>query len=380
MPVDIKKTIDCTGCAACANVCPKQCITMEADAYGFDYPIVDITKCIYCDKCEVVCPLNSQQKFNIPTNVYAAWNKNENVRNNSTSGGVFSELAFSVLKQGGVVVGAVYNDENVIEHCIIDEIDQLEKVRQSKYAQSKINDIYLNIRSSLKYQSVLFCGTPCQVAGLKRFLGKEYENLMTVDFICRGVNSPKALKAWISEIEYLHKSKVRRVWFKYKEDGWHRSPKCTKVILENGNELVFKGRENSFMYGYLGPNLYIRPSCSECLFKGQNRLSDITLGDFWGIEDRLDDDKGTSLVLVNSDKGKELLSRVSGSLFLEERNLDEILDGNVCFEGSVKIHTKSEEFLRRLDDKNFSSLVYDYSKKKLHQKIFDVLTRLRRIR
>lgn len=366
MAIEITDKKRCTGCSACANICPKNAIEMIADESGFLYPVVNHDLCVECGMCTKTCPLLDERfEFSSPLLLFAAWNKNQSVRIKSTSGGIFSELAYRIVNEGGCVVGAVYNEDNQIEHCIVYDEAGIERVRQSKYAQSEIGTVYSQIKEELKEKKVLFCGTPCQVAGLKKFLKSKSDNLITVDFICRGVNSPKALQAWIKEIELEHRSTVQSIWFKYKEDGWHKSPKCTKVTFANGLEAVYKGKDNSFMCGYLGPNLYIRPCCGNCAFKGEKRVSDITLGDFWGIDEKLDDDQGTSLVMINSEQGQVLFEGVKDKLFWESKNVEDIVAGNVCFNQSVSINKRSESFLRELDSKGFSETVKKYSKKSL---------------
>lgn len=378
MSINILDKKQCDGCAVCCNICPKKCITMVEDGYGFLYPSINRSDCIECGLCEKVCPITSCNTLKSEVrSVYAAWSKDSEIRYSSTSGGIFSELALQVLSKSGYVSAAAYDENNIIHHVLINDKNELENLRQSKYAQSRMDDIYEKIKIKLQDNTtvVLFCGTPCQVAGLKSFLQKTYSNLITIDFICRGVNSPKALREWIGEMEHIHNSKVRRIWFKYKIDGWKNSPKCTRIDFQNGNSIVKKEKDNSFMYGYLGPNLYIRPCCGSCKFKGKNRCADITLGDFWGINSHLDDDKGTSLVLINSIYGNVLFEDVKSRIEYSKRKLDEILDGNVCFNNSIKINPKSEEFFKILDLKkeSFSKLVYRYSKKSIFEKSKNIM-------
>lgn len=365
MPIKIENKKDCTGCNACYNICPKNCIIMENDDCWFQYPKVDETKCINCDLCIKVCPIkNSCVSSEGNPEVYAAWSNDPDIRYKSTSGGVFTELAKVILYQGGYIVGAIYTSDNMVTHGIISLVDDMDKVRQSKYIQSEIGEVYSRIKKLLdKDHTVLFCGTPCQVAGLKNYLQKQYDSLITVDFICRGVNSPKAYRYWLDEVEKLNGSKATRVWFKYKENGWKKSPYCTRVDFFNGKHIVTSGEENKFMMGYLQGNLYMRPSCSDCQFKGAKRSSDITLGDFWKVTGELDDDKGTSMVLINSDKGKKLFEVTNPKLSVHRREFEEIATGNVCFDSSVVINPKSVEFLEKLGTVPFSKLVGKYTNK-----------------
>lgn len=246
------------------------------------------------------------ERFAVPE-TYAVWSKDQDIRYCSTSGGAFTEFAKAIIADGGLVAGARYNDENLVEHDLIDSYEGIEKLRQSKYMSSSMGDIYKRVKTELDSGRLVgFCGSPCQVAGLYSFLGKEYENLFTMDFICRGMNSPKAFKAWLSEIEQREGCKVTKVWFKYKEGGWKTSPRRTRLDFENGSYKIYKGEKNLYMHGYLTSNLYIRPCCGDCRFKGVPRKSDVTFADFWGIDKELDDDKGTSMLLVNSEKGKKI--------------------------------------------------------------------------
>lgn len=360
------KDEECTGCGMCADVCPVHAIEMKSNQCGFLYPQIN-NNCIDCNLCEKKCTHKNikRQNENSTPVAYAAWTKDEDLRYNSTSGGIFSEIAKNVINKGGVVAGAAYNGVNLVEHIIISSEDELYKIRQSKYIQSDTNHIYLTIKELLdEGVYVSFCGTPCQVGSLYSFLDeKKYDNLLTIDFICRGVNSPKAYKSWLKEIEKKQNNKVTRVWFKYKENGWKKSPKCTRVDFENGECLVLNQNENLFMCGYLNDNLYIRPSCGDCKYKGIPRLSDITLADFWGIDPKLDDDKGVSLVLVNNEKGKNGFNDILNKVIFEERDFDEIEKGNICFDNSVLVPQKSEQFLKSLDNIDFSMALSKYSYK-----------------
>ena len=372
MAIVISEKRNCTACAACSNICPKGCITMTEDEMGFQYPVVDYMACIECQLCEKRCPVLHPDRPNHNDNptTYAARTKNPNLRFCSTSGGIFSELAACVCEQGGAVCGARYDSDQCVEHFLIEDIKDIETIRQSKYMQSRIGYVYQDIKKQLQSKRlVAFCGTPCQVAGLYQYLGHDDQNLLTFDFICRGVNSPKAFQYWLKEIEDENHSKATRIWFKYKQNGWKASPRCTRVDFSNGQFKVYSGEENTFMCGYLGPNLYIRPSCGECRFKGTPRLGDITLADFWGLDSVLEDDGGTSLVLVNSPKGERLFEMLHDRIEYEKHDFSEIAAGNVCETGSVTIHSNSEAFLKSLGSAPFSKLVRKYSKPSLSVRV-----------
>ena len=370
--IDKLESFKCTGCAACENVCPIDAIQIKLDNSGFYYPVVN-EKCIKCGKCVEVCNnrithVNSNYAEPI---TYAAWSKDKDIRFTSTSGGAFSEFATFVLSNGGVVVGAQYNESNLVEHVLIKSVSELEKIRQSKYIQSEVGKVFKVIKRSLaENQVVLFCGTPCQVAGLYSYLGRDYENLITVDFICRGVNSPKAYRAWLDEIEKNESAKVVKVWFKYKENGWKKSPRCTRVDYDNGKSCVYDQQKNLFMEGYLSYDLYMRPSCGRCQFKGVPRYSDITLADFWKLEAKLDDDKGTSMVLLNNKKGEDLFEDIKSKLNYHRKEFRDIYQGNTYFDKSANVSKKSESFLKALDKMSFSEALTKYSKKTLIEKIY----------
>ncbi len=359
------KKKECTGCSACANICPKNAISMIEDESGFKYPKIDKEKCINCGLCKKTCPIiniiNTSKLEN--SLVYAGWSKNENIRYTSTSGGLFTEITKYFIKEKGFVVGASYNEDNLVEHRIVSDYNNLEKLKQSKYLQSNINNIFSSIKKLLDDNNlVAFCGAPCQVAGLNSFLKKEYDNLLTIEFICRGMNSPKAFKSWLNEIEYQENKKVKNIWFKYKINGWKNSPKNTRIDFDDNSYKIYNEINNTYMIGYLDYNLFIRPCCGDCKFNGLPRQADITLADFWGINKELDDDKGTSLIMVNSNKGLKYFEKIKDNIFYEEKNINEIYEGNGCFNKSVKINRKSESFLKELDDTNFSELIKKYGK------------------
>lgn len=300
------------------------------------------------------------RRFTTP-DTYAVWSKNSDIRYNSTSGGAFSEFAKQILADGGAVVGAKYNEQNLVEHAIVDNYSGIEELRQSKYLSSSVGDVYKKVKIELANgRLVAFCGSPCQVAGLYSFLGKEYDNLFTMDFICRGMNSPKAYKSWLDEVEKEKGSTATKVWFKYKDGGWKTSPKRTRVDFNDGTFKVFEGEKNLYMNGYLTSNLYIRPCCGDCQFKGVPRKSDVTFADFWGIEKELDDDKGTSMLLVNSEKGRELFSRVRDNMEVHKKDFDTIFAGNPMFSGSVEVPKKAHDFLVDLDNLTFSECLKKY--------------------
>lgn len=306
--IEITKKQNCSGCYACKNICPKQCIDMREDNEGFWYPQVDKDKCINCGLCEKICPIiNNKERVN-EIKAYACINKDEKIRAKSSSGGIYTLLAECIINNGGVVFGARFDEELNLVHSYTDNIQGLEQFRGSKYLQSRIGQSYKKAKEFLEKDiKVLFSGTPCQISGLLSYLSKEYENLICIDIICHGVPSPKVFKLYRDELEKKYGSTTQRIDFRCKDYGWKLF--CVLLSFNNNTQYMKDLNNDVYMNGFL-QNLYLRPSCYECKSKTLNRLSDITIADFWGIQNiasELDDDKGTSLVLVNSNKGKKYL-------------------------------------------------------------------------
>ncbi len=353
---------NCTACGACSNICPNESITMIPDSEGFLYPYVCKEACMCCGLCESVCPIINRPDCENTSDpkVYAAWSIDEEVRFNSTSGGLFTELAKAVISKGGCVTGARYNKEHLVGHYIIDSEREIPLLRQSKYVQSETGNVFKHIKERLdKGKQVMFVGTPCQGAGLQSFLGKQYDNLLLCDFICRGSNSPKVYMKYLESLKKQYRSDIKKVWFKNKINGWNKF--CTKIEFENGKEYYADRYTDLFMRGYLKHNLYIRPSCSNCYFKGFPRHSDITLGDFWGVklndDESIDTDKGTSLVIVNSSIGQQCFNSLGDRIFKKESSLEAALPFNQCAVKSVDMGEKRDYFFSEIDKEDFTELI-----------------------
>lgn len=349
-------TPSCTGCAACANICKTDAIKMIEKEGGFKYPFIDIEKCVDCRQCMMICERRGKKAIDLLNEpaVYAMHTKNDRLRSHSTSGGIFSELAAIILKNGGYIVGAAYKEDWSVEHCMIQNIDGLEKLRRSKYLQSDINYIYIKVKKALEKQSkVLFSGTPCQVGGLKAFLGKEYQNLFTCDFICRGVSSPKIFAKYIQNLKKNYDSEIDYIWMKNKCKGWHNL--TTVVGFKNGKKYIKTGSEDSYVQLYLKYNAGVRNSCYKCQFKGDKDVADITLGDFWGLEDTvLDDDQGTSAVICRTKKGQWLVNEILGCVIYKKMSLEDVKKGNPCLSNSIGCSTRSmDEFYRILEKEGY---------------------------
>lgn len=367
--IDQALDCNCTACSACLNICPVSAIAFGPNAKGFLIPKVDENKCIKCRKCLTACPSLSPLPtggYHAPT-VYAAWNRDEAVRLDSTSGGVFSALAEEVVTRGGYVVGAEYDENFDVVHTIINERKRIKRQRQSKYTQSNLGYMFSDIKKLLDTgELVLFCGTPCQSAGLQKYLRKDYNNLLCCDFICRGVISPKVYRKFLEDICSSEKS-LQRVHFKNKDFGWNRF--STKVTFEDGS-LYQRDRDNDYyMRGYLQHNLYLRDCCYRCDYKSLPRVSDISLGDFWGIggyDPSLDNEQGTSIILVNSEKGEELFRWANSRLFYVERTIDEVLAGNSCLLHSAARGEYREYFFKNMDRCAFPKLIERIDKKSVN--------------
>lgn len=364
--ITIKDKKDCCGCHACASICAKHCITMQPDEEGFLYPVVDKDACTDCGLCEKVCPVINQSEPRKPLKVYAAKNKNEEIRHQSSSGGIFTLLAEKIIAEGGVVFGARFDEEWNVIHSWTDTIEGIAAFRGSKYVQSTIGDTYREAREFLKQgRTVLFSGTPCQIAGLKKYLRKDYDNLLTVDVVCHGVPSPLVWRTYLKETrEQLRAERgigknsvplsmdelpvITGISFRDKTNGWKKygfrlryaafeaaKNTVSASAIKEETEMLQPFKDNIFMQGFLA-NLYLRPSCYACSVRSGKSGSDISIADFWGVQNyypEFDDDKGVGLILVNSDKAIEIYSAVNAENI--EAVYEQGLQGNKCLECSV---------------------------------------------
>ena len=314
--IQISDKTKCCGCTACASACPKNCISMQCDGEGFLYPVVDVDSCVNCGLCERVCSQLSEHEEERTDRVkyIACQNTNESVRKVSTSGGMFGLLAEQVIASGGIIWAAGFDDAAIVVHKKAGKLDELDDLYGSKYVQSDLKDTFKKIRQELitSDKTVLFVGTPCQVEGLLYYLGKkEREHLLTIDLVCYGVPSPRLYKEWIQDIAQKHGSKVSRVYFRDKKYGY--AGVNVKVMLQNGQaleDIVDVKTYTKTMFSKIG----LRLSCYKCVYRGRNKMSDFTIGDFWQIGDyskQMDDDRGTSIVQINTRKGEDFLNDIS---------------------------------------------------------------------
>ncbi len=352
----------CTGCLACVNACNNDALGINTNKEGFYRPQLFPDNCVMCGLCERSCPvLTPTVKNDLKTiKVYAAWHKDSAIRAKSSSGGAFTALAEVVLKRRGVVFGAAYTEDLHVTHIYVDEETGLEKLRLSKYAQSCIGDAMKQVKHLLtEGKMVMFVGTPCQVAGLKNYLHKDFENLLLVDFICHGVASNDMLQRYLRWLEKKY-GKVNHINFRDKRKGWYDA---LRVIKTEGNkEKVLRGDDDNYWVAYNNNNNNLQLSCYHCINQGFPRCSDITISDFWRIGHNIpfghkeEIEKGISLVAVNNPKAFPIVKEASNSLYMEERQISETIAGNLAAVQSSEYPMSRDtiyEDMRRLDYDTF---------------------------
>lgn len=362
--LDINKKSDCMGCSACVSVCSKGAVKLVPDEEGFCYPTINESLCIGCGMCERVCPLRTSGESNTIKQVVSAYNKDETTRMNSSSGGVFFNIATSVIKQGGVVFGAVFDEKFNVLHTFAENKEGIKKICKSKYMQSEIGSSFIQAKNFLEAgRIVLFSGTPCQIAGLKSYLKKDYDNLFTQDIICHGVPSKAVWQEYLKQVNKNNK-KIKSVNFRSKKSGWKSYG--LEIEYSDNSNYYCEFTKNDYSKAFL-KNLCLRPSCYECKFKKMQPYSDITLADYWGanfINPELDDDKGLSLVFINSEKGKQLLDKEAEKLFIQEADLEKALLYNPSLIKPAEKHKNRDKFMREFRTKPFNELVLKYGKEK----------------
>lgn len=328
-PFNVYQTDLCTGCGACVEGCPVNALKFETKN-GFSYPTLNRELCIDCGKCAKVCPVykvNAEKQENV---AYAMRNKDEEIVKNSSSGGVISALAKRVL-ENGVVYGASFENDFSLKHVAITSLEDLPKIQKSKYLQSSIIDAYANIRQNLADgKQVLFIGTPCQVAGVHSIIG-DVEGLYKVAIVCHGVPSPEYWMQYKTQLEKTHGSVLKSFDFRNKVNGWKNY--AISYEFENGEKIIEKPSQNPFMQKFYH-NKSLRASCGNCSFKAGKSGADITIGDFWGLQTlakNLDDDKGTSVVVIHTEKGNKLINSLDNIEVLGEFNLFEAMGANPSY-------------------------------------------------
>ena len=332
---------NCCGCSACVQKCPKQCISMHEDEEGFLYPKVDLSECIDCHICEKICPCINQELAKYPLVCYAAINKDENIRRQSSSGGIFSAIAEKVIADNGIVFGAYFDEKWQVIHRYVETKDDLAIFRGSKYVQSIIGNTYVQTEYFLKAnRKVLFSGTPCQIKKKKKYLQHDYDNLLTTEVVCHGVPSPKI---WREYLESLKLNSIGSISHKDKSTGW-RSYSFT--VADTEGKTLFKERadDNKYLMAF-AQNLTLRPSCFSCPAKSGRSRADITLADYWGIEHfipQMDDNKGTSFICGNTEKGISLIKQLNLRVELADYQKSALY--NSCIDKSTSEPLERQQF------------------------------------
>lgn len=374
--IQITRKEDCCGCNACAQKCPNHCISMVEDKEGFLYPMVDESQCVECGLCERICPIKNHEHSVFPIKVLAAYNKDTGIRESSSSGGIFTLLAEKVIAENGVVFGVAFNER---WEAVLDYTETKEGVaafRGCKYVQAEVGNAFIQCEHFLKAgRKVLFSGTPCQITALKRFLVHEYENLLTVDVVCHGVPSPmiwhKYLQAMVqSQAREIvrgkyHKSPppvIKSIKFRDKSEGWKKyhfvlelvaPPSANQSSVSSCGRISEEHGKNLFMRAFIS-DLILRPSCYSCPFRGKpHPAADISIGDFWGVQDirpDLDDDKGVSIIILNTQKGESYLPM--DNIVTAEVCLAEASKYNAGLQDCVYSNQRRELFFERVKNSN----------------------------
>lgn len=350
--VEIKDKELCCGCTACAEACPKSCITMHEDEEGFLYPIANPKDCISCGLCEKVCPiLNREKKGKRPITVWAAYTLDEDIRKNSSSGGAFYSIASYVIRQGGVVFGTKYNNHWGAEFSYAETIEGLKALMVSKYVQSEVGTAYKDCEAFLKKnRNVLFAGTSCQISGLKHYLRHSYDNLLTIEIICHGVPSPRVWQMYLDEIsgekgaDIKERKQIEQISFRRKDPSWDKFNMYISFTDKENETINTYHLENTYMKAFVH-NLILRPTCYHCKFREGRAGADITIADYWGVvkfHPHFNDDKGTSLIMVGTNKGLEIINQLS--LYKEKSSYKKAVYCNPAIAHSHTKHKKREYF------------------------------------
>ena len=353
----------CSGCAACINVCPFGAISVVWDEFGFDFPQIDENKCVKCGKCERACNFVQKCELYTPLKAFAMANSDAEIVAKSSSGGVFSALAEHVLSLSGAVCGCVYDDGLMPKHICADNEKEINRMRRSKYAQSDINVVYQDVFDRLrKGQTVLFTGTPCQVAGLYSVVGKGFSNLITADLICHGVPSRLMFKNFLGYLERKYNTKITDFNFRSKKYGWQR---FTLEFKDDKGRMRNIGKVSEFYMPAFTSGNTIRQSCYSCRFACSNRIGDFTIGDFWGHTNSnisLDKTKGISVCTVNTSHALDLLEKLSKNIVMEEINYEIAVNGNTCLRHPTAVGTKRNDYMRAVATGDISNIAKQYRK------------------
>jgi len=374
--IDITDKGQCTGCTACMSICPKHCITMQFDNEGYKYPVADGDLCVNCGVCERVCPLHKKNDFDdFQTLAFAVQAKNEKIRMESSSGGAFSVLAEFIIKKGGIVYGGAYDDKFSVCHQRIDSIDGLAKLRGSKYLQSDLNNVYISISKDLENgYEVMFSGTPCQVAGLKSFISAKKNNLLwTVDLVCHGIPSPQF---WNKFLDYHRKKSGEIKYISFRDKHYGYAGSTMAMGFSNGN-IRYMDREIQFFKKLFFEDINTRPSCFQCCFKTIKRISDFTIYDCWHVNEvdkSMDDDKGTTWLLIQSKRGRHFFEDVKCNLKYKESSIDKA----ISLDGFFAIHcttpnSRRDDFFKDMHLMDMEDLIKKYFPMTLRKRTVNLL-------
>lgn len=337
-----KNKYRCCGCNACEMICGKKAITMIEDEYGFRFPQIDTEKCVGCGSCQKVCCINNEVELCKPGTVYAASYKNKDISAKSASGGIFAALAKQVLTEGGIVFGSAYTKQFDVEVISIEKIEDLPRLQGSKYVQSSMNSSFLKIKSELQTgRTVLFCGVPCQVEALKRFLGRSYENLLLVDIVCHGVPSNRMLKDYLAFLADKKQMGIQSIQFRTKTKGQNVYGEIAYRQVSHTGEIAYRQEplisyKSSYYKLFLNCQTF-RDSCYHCKFAATKRPGDISLCDYWGIEDEHPDfvkevEKeglaGISAIMLNTNAGIAFFERLKQEFLLRESTVEQVAKHN----------------------------------------------------
>ncbi len=357
--INIVEKSKCCGCTACSNICPQKAIEMVKDDEGFLYPSVDKSKCNNCNLCTKICPVLNKKTVEKKQKGYVLNNKEENIRADSTSGGAFTPIAEYVLDRNGVVFGASYNSNLEVIHIYIEKKEELYKLRGSKYVQSFLGDSFKKVKEFLENDRfVCFSGTPCQIEGLKNFLGKDYEKLITVDVMCHAVPSPLVFEKYKSFIKKtkLNNEEIESIIFRDKSKYGF---KYSTMTVKSSKKEYYRGVETDpFLRSFFG-DLSDRPSCYDCAFKKQYHESDFTIWDCFIAEKfnkKLDDDKGTSRMLVNTEKANQIFDEINNKFEFTEITPEKLTENVKEMTNSVNLPEKRKDFfadINKLDEEAF---------------------------
>lgn len=377
--ITIKNKKDCCGCAACYSICPKNCIEMKADEEGFLYPNVNKNICINCGLCEKVCPIiNRTLEKKTKQEGYLVQIKDEKIRAESTSGGAFTAIAKYVLDRNGVVFGVQYDKDLNVVHSYVENEADLKLYRNSKYVQSKIGDTFKQAKRFLdEGRWVCFSGTACQIEGLKNFLRKDYEKLITVDLVCRAVPSPLLWKKYVEYQKNKYGNDIKNILFRDKSFyGYNHSQ--MSIQISNGKKVYHNGLESDPMLRAMFSNICHRPSCyDDCVFKKRYRVSDYTIWDCFIVKKLTKglDNKGTTRVLIHSEKGKLFFKEVKENLNCKKIDANLLISDVVELTNSVKKNDRRQVFMKDLQRLEGKKLFNKYFKLTLKVKIERLIRR-----